>query len=119
MSILYHLAPIEYFHAQPPDRPYVPAEFDRDGFIHCTKGDEQLVIVANRYYRNDHRAFLVVVIDEDLVTAEIKYEPGQEDGVLYPHIYGPLNRDAIVTVLNMIRLPDGSFQFPDRYETRT
>jgi uncharacterized protein (DUF952 family) len=112
MSIIYHLAPIEYFHAQPPDRPYVPAEFDRDGFIHCTKGDEQLVIVANRYYRNDDRAFLIVVIDEGLVNAEIKYEPGR-DGVLYPHLYGALNRTAIVSVLRMPRLPDGAFQFPD------
>jgi uncharacterized protein (DUF952 family) len=116
MSIIYHLAPIEYFHAQPPDRSYVPAEFYREGFIHCTTGDEQLVIVANRYYRTDVRAFLVVVIDEDLVTAEIKYEPGK-DGMLYPHLYGPLNRAAIVSVLRMPRLPDGSFQFPDRNVT--
>jgi uncharacterized protein (DUF952 family) len=116
MSPIYHLAPIEYFHAQPPDRPYVPAEFDRDGFIHCTKGDEQLVIVANRYYRYDERGFLVVVINGDLVTAEIKYELGP-DGMLYPHLYGPLNRSAIVSVLRMPRLPDGSFQFPDRNAT--
>lgn len=113
MNPIYHLAPIEYFHAQPSDRPYVPAGFDRDGFIHCTQGDEQLVIVANRHYRDDDRSFLVAVIDEDLVTAEIKYEPGK-DGALYPHIYGPLNRSAIVSVLRMPRLPDGSFQFPDR-----
>jgi len=116
-NIIYHLAPIDYFHAQPPDRPYTPAEFDREGFIHCTKGDEHLVVVANRYYRNDARAFLVVVIDEDLVTAQIKYEPGA-DGALYPHIYGGLNRNAIVSVLRMPRLPDGTFQFPDRNVTR-
>jgi uncharacterized protein (DUF952 family) len=117
-NIVYHLAPIEYFHAQPPDRPYTPAEFEREGFIHCTTGDEQLVIVANRYYHTDERAFLVIVIDEDLVTAQIKYEPGNDE-VLYPHIYGALNRSAIVSVLRMPRLPDGSFQFPDRNVTLT
>jgi uncharacterized protein (DUF952 family) len=37
---------------------------------------------------------------------------------LYPHIYGPLNRSAIVSVLRMPRLADGSFQFPDRNATR-
>jgi len=113
MNVIYHLAPLEYFYAQPPDRPYVPAEFDRDGFIHCTAGDEQLVIVANRYYRDDDRAWLVAVIDAAAVTAEIRYEPGQ-DGVLYPHVYGPLNRSAIVSVLRLPRRADGSFQFPDR-----
>lgn len=117
MNVIYHLSPLEHFHAQPPDRSYTPAEFEREGFIHCTKGDEQLVIVANRYYRADERAFVVVVIDEDLVLAKIKYEPGQ-DGVLYPHIYGGLNRSAIVSVLRMPRLPDGTFQFPDRNMTR-
>jgi uncharacterized protein (DUF952 family) len=113
MSIIYHLSPAEYFHAQLSDRAYVPADYAREGFIHCTRGDEQLVIVANRYYRHDERPFLVVAIDEDRVTAEIKNELGS-DGVSYPHIYGPLNRTAIVSVLRMPRLPDGTFQFPDR-----
>ena len=119
MRLIYHLSPVDEYKSVPSDQPYQPGAFAHDGFIHCTRGVEQLVIVANRYYQNDPRPLAVVVIDESRVTAEIKYEPGQEDGVLYPHIYGPLNRDAIVTVLNMIRLPDGSFQFPDRYETRT
>jgi uncharacterized protein (DUF952 family) len=119
MRLIYHLSPVDEYKSVPPDQPYQPGAFAQDGFIHCTRGAEQLVIVANRYYQNDLRPLAVVVIDESRVTAEIKYEPGQDDGVLYPHIYGLLNRDAIVTVLNMGRLPDGSFQFPDRYETRT
>ena len=67
-----------------------------------------MAIVANRYYRNDPRDWLVLVLDEQAVTSEIKYEPGR-DGVLYPHIYGPLNRDAIREVLRMPRDPDGTF----------
>ena len=118
MSLIYHLSPVDEYKSVPSDQPYQPGAFAHDGFIHCTRGVEQLVIVANRYYRADPRPLVVVVIDEGRVTAQIKYEPGQEDGVAYPHIYGPLNREAIVAVLNMGRLPDGSFQFPDRDETR-
>lgn len=117
MNIIYHLAPADYFHAQLPDQPYLPAAFAREGFIHCTRGDEQLIIVANRYYRHDDQLFLVLIINEDLVLAEIKYEPGA-DGVFYPHIYGPLNRNAIISVLRMPRLSDGTFQFPDRNITQ-
>jgi uncharacterized protein (DUF952 family) len=109
MTIIYHLAPVDYWEAQPADRPYVPADFSREGFIHCTQGEEQLTVVANRYYRNDPRAWLVLVLAEQAITAEIKYEPGR-DGVLYPHIYGALNRDAIREILLMPRDPDGTFR---------
>jgi uncharacterized protein (DUF952 family) len=108
-DMIYHLVPVDYWEAQPVDRPYVPADFEREGFIHCTQGDEQIAIVANRYYRNDRREWLVLVLDEQAVTSEIKYEPGL-DGVLYPHIYGLLNRDAIREVWHMPRDRDGTFR---------
>jgi uncharacterized protein (DUF952 family) len=49
-DVIYHLVPVDYWEAQPADRPYVPADFEREGFIHCTRGDEQIAIVANRYF---------------------------------------------------------------------
>jgi uncharacterized protein (DUF952 family) len=108
-GVIYHLVPIDYWEAQLPDRLYVPADFAREGFIHCTRGADQIAVVANRYYRNDRRAWHVVVIAEQIVSSEIKYEPGA-DGVLYPHIYGPLNREAVLNVLPMPRDPEGAFQ---------
>jgi uncharacterized protein (DUF952 family) len=110
---IYHLVPIDYWEAQPVDQPYVPADFEREGFIHCTRGDEQVAIVANRYYRNDQREWLVLVLDEQAVTSEIKYEPGH-DGRLYPHIYGSLNREAIREVLHAPRDADGAFRSLER-----
>jgi uncharacterized protein (DUF952 family) len=107
-GVIYHLVPIDYWEAQPADRPYVPAGFEQEGFIHCTRGAEQITMVANRYYLSDPREWLVLVLDEQAVTSEIRYEPGR-DGVLYPHIYGPLNRDAIREVRNMPRNRDGTF----------
>jgi uncharacterized protein (DUF952 family) len=109
MTIIYHLVPIAYWESQPADRPYTPADFAREEFIHCTQGEEQLAVVANRYYRNDQGEWLVLVLDEQAITSEIKYEPGS-DGLLYPHIYGALNRDAIREILSMPRDPDGTFR---------
>jgi uncharacterized protein (DUF952 family) len=107
-GVIYHLVPSDYWEAQPADRPYRPADFDREGYIHCTRGDEQIAVVANRYYRNDPRDWLVLVLDEQAVTSEIKYEPGH-DGLLYPHIYGSLNRDAIRAVRRLPRDAAGTF----------
>ena len=108
-GVIYHLVPADDWESQPADRPYVPADFEREGFIHCTRGDDQIVIVANRYYRNDRREWFVLVLDEQAVTSAIKYEPGH-DGLLYPHIYGSLNRDAIREVVHMLRDADGTFR---------
>jgi hypothetical protein len=44
-----------------------------------------------------------------LVQPEIRYEDPEH---IYPHIYGPLNRDAIVTIVPMLRNADGTFLPP-------
>jgi len=46
------------------------------------------------------------VIVESQVSAEVKYEGG------FPHIYGPLNRDAIVEAHTMPRQADRYFELP-------
>lgn len=113
MKIIYHLCPAEYYQSVSNQPAYFPADYEREGFIHCTRGAEQVVIVANRYYRGDKRPFVVLIINETAVTAQLKNEPAA-DGLLYPHLYGPLNRDAILNVVPMLRLSDGSFQLPDQ-----
>ena len=105
----FHLVAGEYFRDCDSRAPYVPADFEREGFIHCTDGAENVADVANRYYRNDRRMYVALVIDKRRVTSPIRYE--DDDGI-YPHIYGPLNRDAIVTILPVLRGRDGSFQPP-------
>jgi uncharacterized protein (DUF952 family) len=104
---IYHLTPAEYFNSLPADQPYRPREFDRDGFIHCTKGEERMLLVADTIYRRVPGAFLLLVIDERKVTAPVQYE--NVGGILFPHIYGALNREAIVRVIAMGRREDGTF----------
>ena len=85
---------------------YVPEDYEQDGFIHCTDGIANVLAIANRYYKDDDRHWLVLVIDKEQVSAEIKYEDAER---IYPHIYGPLNRDAIVSELPVKRSEDGTF----------
>jgi uncharacterized protein (DUF952 family) len=106
-EIIYHLTPAEYFNSLPADQPYLPREFERDGFIHCTKGEERLLLVADTVYRRVPGDFLALVIDERKVTSPVKYE--NVGGILFPHIYGPLNRDAIVRSVTLGRREDGTF----------
>lgn len=87
---------------------YTPASLEKEGFIHCST-PEQVVDVANALYkgRND---LLLLQIDEKLVKPEIVYEDLYETGKLYPHIYGPLNMDAVIRIDEFVPRPDGTFE---------
>ncbi|NTW13107.1 MAG: hypothetical protein HGA30_07330, partial [Anaerolineales bacterium] len=39
--------------------------------------------------------------------------PGVPAGDKFPHVYGPINLDAVVNVLDFIRDTNGDFQLPD------
>jgi uncharacterized protein (DUF952 family) len=51
------------------------------------------------------------VIDPTRVTAEIRYE-GAPGGEQFPHLYGPLDPDAVTAVLPLEPGPDGRFRQP-------
>jgi len=106
--VTYHLVPTEEWDAAPPDAPYTPVAFAADGFIHTTHAADEVAAAGNRYYRADPRPHLAVVIDLRRVTA-----PWRHDGDLrFPHIYGPLNRDAVIAVPPAPRHHDGTFLPP-------
>jgi uncharacterized protein (DUF952 family) len=87
---------------------------DVQGFIHCSR-PEQLVAVANARFRS-RADLLLLSIDESRLTAELREEEG-EPGQLFPHIYGPLNLDAVVRAEAFVPLADGAFTLPEWVET--
>ena len=76
-----------------PTGEYLGEDFTKDGFIHCS-AKEQIGGVSQRVPEGD---FVVLEIDANKVVPEIKYEPSSS-GELYPHIYGPLNIDAVIKI---------------------
>jgi uncharacterized protein (DUF952 family) len=82
---------------------------DEQGFIHAGDTD-QVAPVANAVYQGD-RDLVVLIIDTDRLRSEIRYEdvPGWDHP--FPHIYGPLNPDAVVDVVPLERTDDGRFTF--------
>lgn len=105
-NITYHLVPVDYWleHGQAPE--YVPAGFAEEGFIHCTNGLDELVKVANLFYATDPREFQVMVLDVTRLISELRYD---DPGEVYPHIYGPLNTDAVIGKLPVQRSDSGLF----------
>ena len=80
-----------------------------EGFIHCSNRD-QVARVANLFYA-DQTELLVLCIDADRLTSSVRDEdPGTGD--LFPHVYGPINREAIVAVDSLTRDPAGRWVLP-------
>lgn len=105
-NIAYHLAPGELWERQRTAGSYVPEAFEQDGFIHATNGTDRLLWVANEFYKGDGRPYTVLVIDLTKLSSPVRYDDPEE---AYPHIYGPLNADAVVGELVVQRAADGSF----------
>ena len=64
-----------------------------EGFIHCSFA-EQLDGVIGRYYR-DADEIVILEIDPTKLSSKLVVEPST-GGENYPHIYGPINIDAVV-----------------------
>jgi len=67
------------------------------GFIHCCTA-EQLHGVIKRFFPGDNSQLMVVELDPDALSEELKWEPATDSDGLFPHIYGPINRSAILRV---------------------
>jgi uncharacterized protein (DUF952 family) len=82
------------------------------GFLHGSQ-PHQVAPVANWLYKDTGEDLVVLVIDTGLLTSPWQYDdvPGQPDQ--FPHIYGPLNPDAVIEVIPLKSRPDGSFTFGD------
>ena len=107
MSLFLHLTRVDYYNSFAPDAPYLPRDYEQEGFIHCTQGSGLMLQIANKFYREVPGEFQALILDEGKIMAPVKWEPA--GSILFPHIYGPLNRDAVIDIVALKRAPDGEF----------
>ena len=111
---IFHVTPERDWQAAQQSGSYVLSTRDRTleevGFIHCSYAN-QVAGVANAIYRGEHHLVLLV-IDPQRLTAPVRPEPPAPGMEAYPHIYGPLNLDAVIEVRPYQPNEDGSFNPP-------
>lgn len=108
--MIYHITKPTIWNSGLANGDYVPGEFEQDGFIHCSK-EEQVLDVAGRYYAGQP-GLLLLRIDPARLTSKLVYENliGGDD--LFPHIYGPLNLEAVDSTAEFMLNSTGEFVFP-------
>jgi uncharacterized protein (DUF952 family) len=111
MTTLLHITSREQWQTAQAAGIYRGDTLKTDGFIHCSLA-AQVIDVANTLYqgRDD---LVLLVIDEAQVEPEVRYEDCYETGQHFPHLYGPLNVDAVRDVLPFSPGTDGTFRLPE------
>jgi uncharacterized protein (DUF952 family) len=97
---------------------YLAPSLETEGFIHCST-EKQVHHVANAFYRGQNDLVLLN-IDETKLKPELKWEapagppaPGISESDSFPHVFGPINLDAVASVLDFAADPaSGTFSPP-------
>ena len=113
MRHIYHIASASDWERARRDGSYTTStrgrSLEQQGFIHCSDAG-QVAAVANFVYA-DAEDLVLLVIDPDKVHAKVQYDDVPGEPAPYPHIYGPLNADAVVGVRPFSPGPEGVFRF--------
>ncbi len=98
---IFHLATVADWEAAQRTGSYVTSTYGvtlaEEGFIHASRED-QWRGVRERFYAEITEPLVLLTIDTDRLTATVVEEspPGVDE--TFPHIYGPLNTNAVVDV---------------------
>ena len=102
---------------------YRAPSLEKEGFIHCST-ERQVLSVANAFYRGQKDLVLLVIDETRLTLSEVegpkvRWEApagmpadGISESDRFPHIYGPINLDAVASVLDFTQDSAGMFILP-------
>lgn len=111
MTIILHITKRKQWERAQIIGTYRPDSLDKPGFIHCST-PRQIVAVANIYFHGQ-RDLVLLCIEAERVAAEVRFEDLHGGEEYFPHIYGPLNLDAVVKVIDFWPDIHGSFRMPE------
>jgi uncharacterized protein (DUF952 family) len=89
---------------------YTPSTFDEDGFVHGS-APHQIAHVADTRFagRTD---LVLLTIDPTQLAAPVVWEDLAEEGQEFPHVYGPIERHAVLQARPYRPGTDGHFPRP-------
>jgi uncharacterized protein (DUF952 family)/mannose-6-phosphate isomerase-like protein (cupin superfamily) len=103
---IFHIIDEPTYTTNAKDGYYVNPGLQKEGFIHFCDFN-LLNAVANHYYKNQSE-LIVLDVNPTLLESKLLFENSINDRIYYPHVYGPLNLNAITRVIKIKRI-DGSF----------
>ena len=116
--MIFHITSYEAWSEAEMNGEYLAESLKTEGFIHCSTL-AQVLPVAENFYKGQ-TGLVLLVIEPALLSSDLKWEPpsggtpppGVSAGDQFPHIYGPINLNAVRKVVDFDPNPDGSRTLP-------
>jgi len=97
MPIIYHVTTASEWKEAKQKGFYETPSLKEEGFIHCSQ-PEQVPGVLERYF-SGKTELVKLVIDTDKLTSQFIYDWSPSIADTFPHVYGPINVDAVIEVV--------------------
>jgi uncharacterized protein (DUF952 family) len=97
MPVIYHVTTDADWKAAQQKGYYEHPSLKDEGFIHCSQ-DHQVAGVLKRYFAGK-TDLLKLVIDTEKLTSKFVFDWSPSTADTFPHVYGPINSDAVVDVI--------------------
>jgi uncharacterized protein (DUF952 family) len=109
-QIIYKIVPERLWREAERNGSFAGAPIDvADGFIHFSTAGQARETAAKHFA--GQTGLLLVAVDGAKLGDALKYEVSR-GGALFPHLYGPLDLNAVVWVQSLPLGTDGLHQFP-------
>ena len=104
-DIIYHLAFRADWEAGVAVGEYRAPSLADEGFIHASGDEEQMLRVAARLFAGRDDLLVLDVDTEQLGEGSPVIREPARSGEIYPHVYGPINPNAVVRVRALVPEP--------------
>lgn len=96
MPVIYHITTAKAWQQAQQEGQYEAPSLKEEGFIHCSE-ERQIPGVLERYFSGETELVRLVIKTDKLTSRYVQeWSPSVQD--TFPHIYGPINLDAVVRV---------------------
>lgn len=99
MPIIYHVTTADKWKEAKTQGFYEHLSIKDEGFIHCSQ-EHQVAGVLERYFTGQ-TDLVKLVVDTDKLTSRFVFDWSPSTQDTFPHVYGPINVEAVVDVISL------------------
>ncbi len=89
----------------------IDPSLESEGFIHCSYAD-QVLLPANALF-SGQSDLLLLVIDPAILSSALVIEDSYGSGTEFPHVYGPIELEAVISTVPFPASDDSLFSLPE------